>query len=220
MVASASLSPRFFLFRIAAGPFPIAAGPFPIAAGLPVLYTHLVTPDHRGTIEGARSATSERLTRPFRACGAAGRWPASSQCFLRRSRAATVLRMLPLSVLDPRGSSSTKSHTGSRDASLSTVVMLGLVLVRLAPVGGAHAADRLDKNSWSALAAGATEVRGRADRPSDQCARVYRSTCSNVDVPCSDESPVYRLDTETKVPGKSGRYCWPSLFNFGQATKE
>jgi hypothetical protein len=41
-------------------------------------------------------------------------------------------------------------------------MMLELVLVKLVPIGGAHAADRLDKDSWSLLAAGAPEIRGRA----------------------------------------------------------
>ena len=166
-------------------------------------------------------ATSEPRFGPFGACRAGGRLPESSQYFLHMRRQPGRDKMFMRSV---PGCSSTRSPTKScarsRRASFSSAMVLGLLLVRLAPIGGAHAADRLDINSWRALAAGATEIKGRADQAQQGCARVFRSTCANVDVPCSDASPVYQLDTEAKVPGNAGRYCWPSLFNFGQAPKE
>ena len=76
----------------------------------------------------------------------------------------------------------------------------------------AHGNLRIDANSWASLAAGADEVPGDA---SSGGARFLRVSCSNVDFPCTDENPVYRLDTDGKTG--SGRPSWTLIFDRGSA---
>ena len=94
---------------------------------------------------------------------------------------------------------------------ISAAEMAHLMMVAMA-LSVAQGSLRLDANSWASLAAGANEVPGDE---SSQGARFLRVPCSNVDFPCTDENPVYRLDTDLKTGSK--RPAWPMIFHRGQA---
>jgi len=90
--------------------------------------------------------------------------------------------------------------------------MAGLTMVAMA-LSAAQGALHIDADSWTALTAGANEVPGAE---SAHGARFLRVPCSNVDIPCTDENPVYRLDTDLKSSG--GYRRWPLIFHAGRAT--
>ena len=72
--------------------------------------------------------------------------------------------------------------------------MVGFMMMAMA-LSAAQGALHIDADSWTALTAGANEVPGAE---SAHGARFLRVPCSNVDIPCTDENPVYRLDTDLK----------------------
>ena len=90
--------------------------------------------------------------------------------------------------------------------------MAGLTMVAMA-LSAAQGALHIDADSWTALTAGANEVPGAE---SAHGARFLRVPCSNVDIPCTDENPVYRLDTDLK--SAIGFRRWPLVFPAGRAT--
>ena len=101
----------------------------------------------------------------------------------------------------------------AREAAIT--VLVGILLL---PVQCAFTEVRfLNKESWAALSASEEVV--KAD-PEHACARLLRVACANVDITCSDESPVYRLDTDAKKAGKSGQRCWPWTFAAGHASSQ
>ena len=90
--------------------------------------------------------------------------------------------------------------------------MVGFMMMAMA-LSAAQGALHIDADSWTALTAGANEVPGAE---SAHGARFLRVPCSNVDIPCTDENPVYRLDTDLKSSG--GYRRWPLIFHAGRAT--
>ena len=79
---------------------------------------------------------------------------------------------------------------------------------------GASGKLHVDAASWTALASGTT-IEGDKDW---RCARYLSVPCENVDMPCSAEQPVWRLDTEAKAPGAGGHDCWPRITNYQAST--
>ena len=74
----------------------------------------------------------------------------------------------------------------------------------------------IDEKSWSDLDAGSEYIYGHSTLA--PCARLVRMPCTNVDFLCSEENPVYRLDTAARMPGWSrARACWPMIIDAGHA---
>ena len=98
--------------------------------------------------------------------------------------------------------------------------MIAVMLLLGRGVDAARAVDGLDAQSWSSLASSAAELRSKELTFKGSTTRstgFVRPPCANVDIPCSETSPVYKLDTETRQPDGSGRLCWSLMANWGHA---